>query len=438
MLKSVQIDDEPIANSTETGKVKNSQISLKKIKCKYPLKVTAPNQSVPIDLSIKNENENHGKNKCLIVDKILESSKSNSIFDTQKLLPSSKKPPITLSCLIFMAIEESVHKCLPVRDIYEWIESRFPYYQSVSKGWKSSIRHNLSFSKCFKKMDRSEATQLLANQSMQSQNFKTKTLISGTCWKINSECKMYLTQALKKSSYWLSSMSQACNLSLKAAIECDEIDDKDYFASCQNENEKSDENLLMMSASVGLKADENLSVSHEEVIESSCDTGNCDNVEMMRTCTSEIASDDQTLKENIFEEHDANKSILFSRNKFYYKSNKILHNNLKRRLSKSLSGENAKRVKPLPDVENRVVADASCSKNENISDVNCAAIGEEDAKKAAEEILLLNQNVSNTLIENAKEAKGSDASVDCATNSDLEIEVASTLVRLKSLMENRN
>ena len=55
-----------------------------------------------------------------------------------------------------MALQESKDQCLPVREIYEWIEVNFPFYMNVSKngGWKSSIRHNLSFSKCFKKVER--------------------------------------------------------------------------------------------------------------------------------------------------------------------------------------------------------------------------------------------------------------------------------------------
>jgi hypothetical protein len=122
----------------------------------------------------------------------------------------SAKPPLTLSCLIFMAIQESKNKCLPVREIYEWIELNFAYYKNASNGgWKSSIRHNLSFSKCFKKMDRAESVlhrvkheERVDTLTHSSGRKKRAPNSTGTCWKVNPECKSYLVQTLKKSSFW--------------------------------------------------------------------------------------------------------------------------------------------------------------------------------------------------------------------------------------------
>lgn len=64
------------------------------------------------------------------------------------------KPPYSFSCLIFMAIEESALKRLPVKDIYQWIVTHFPYFQNAPTGWKNSVRHNLSLNKCFMKVDK--------------------------------------------------------------------------------------------------------------------------------------------------------------------------------------------------------------------------------------------------------------------------------------------
>lgn len=66
----------------------------------------------------------------------------------------NNKPPYSFSCLIFMAIEESPQKSLPVKDIYSWILKNFPYFLSAPTGWKNSVRHNLSLNKCFKKVEK--------------------------------------------------------------------------------------------------------------------------------------------------------------------------------------------------------------------------------------------------------------------------------------------
>ena len=128
------------------------------------------------------------------------------------------KPPLTLSCLIFMALQESNDKCLPVREIYEWIEDNFPFYKNVlNNGWKSSIRHNLSFSKCFRK---TEILGGLRNKSMTNEPIDLSTgrkrrasNNTGTCWTVSSDCKSFLVQTLKKSSFWFHNSKYYPNLS---------------------------------------------------------------------------------------------------------------------------------------------------------------------------------------------------------------------------------
>ena len=61
-----------------------------------------------------------------------------------------KKPQLSFSSLIFMAIENSTEKSLPVKSIYDWITKNFPYFKDARPGWKNSIRHNLSFNRYFK------------------------------------------------------------------------------------------------------------------------------------------------------------------------------------------------------------------------------------------------------------------------------------------------
>jgi len=71
--------------------------------------------------------------------------------------PASSKPPYSFSSLIFMAIEDSPHKRLPVKDIYEWIVNNFPYYRTATGGWRNSVRHNLSLSKSFRRIQRDKS-----------------------------------------------------------------------------------------------------------------------------------------------------------------------------------------------------------------------------------------------------------------------------------------
>lgn len=70
------------------------------------------------------------------------------------LLHTNSKPPYSFSCLIFMAIEDSPTKALPVKEIYSWITEHFPYFKTAPNGWKNSVRHNLSLNKSFQKVEK--------------------------------------------------------------------------------------------------------------------------------------------------------------------------------------------------------------------------------------------------------------------------------------------
>lgn len=76
------------------------------------------------------------------------------------LVHTANKPPYSFSCLIFMAIEDSHQKALPVKEIYAWILDHFPYFRNVPTGWKNSVRHNLSLNKCFQKVEKAPVSNL--------------------------------------------------------------------------------------------------------------------------------------------------------------------------------------------------------------------------------------------------------------------------------------
>ncbi|CAL4126404.1 unnamed protein product [Meganyctiphanes norvegica] len=93
------------------------------------------------------------------------------------------KPPYSFSCLIFMAIEDSLNKALPVKDIYAWILEHFPYFRQAPTGWKNSVRHNLSLNKCFRKVE------------------KAPNLGKGSLWMVDSAYRPNLLQALSKTPF---------------------------------------------------------------------------------------------------------------------------------------------------------------------------------------------------------------------------------------------
>ncbi|CAH0560268.1 unnamed protein product [Brassicogethes aeneus] len=99
------------------------------------------------------------------------------------LIHTNNKPPYSFSCLIFMAIEDSPKKALPVKEIYAWILDHFPYFKNAPTGWKNSVRHNLSLNKCFQKVD------------------KAPNLGKGSLWTVDQQYKPNLIQALIRSPF---------------------------------------------------------------------------------------------------------------------------------------------------------------------------------------------------------------------------------------------
>ncbi|KAI4880683.1 hypothetical protein NFI96_002961 [Prochilodus magdalenae] len=68
----------------------------------------------------------------------------------------SSKPSLSFIALIAKAILSSASRKLSLSSIYRYIEEHFPYFKTTHRGWRNSIRHNLSLNDCFVKLGRCE------------------------------------------------------------------------------------------------------------------------------------------------------------------------------------------------------------------------------------------------------------------------------------------
>lgn len=67
-----------------------------------------------------------------------------------------EKPPLSYIALIAKAILSSPTNKLNLAAIYKYIEDNFPFYKNKGRGWRNSVRHNLSLNDCFIKVGRCE------------------------------------------------------------------------------------------------------------------------------------------------------------------------------------------------------------------------------------------------------------------------------------------
>ena len=76
--------------------------------------------------------------------------------DTSKPATNSRagKPTESHVELIYRAIMESSEQRLVLADIYQYIYDNYPYFQTAPRGWRNTVRYNLSTNECFIKKGR--------------------------------------------------------------------------------------------------------------------------------------------------------------------------------------------------------------------------------------------------------------------------------------------
>lgn len=85
-----------------------------------------------------------------------ESNKFEHVYEDNCLQSQQyqPKPNISYSSLIAEVIMESKDKKLTLKEIYDSIMRKYPYFQNQKSNWQNSIRHNLSLNKAFFKIPR--------------------------------------------------------------------------------------------------------------------------------------------------------------------------------------------------------------------------------------------------------------------------------------------
>ncbi|KAJ2780834.1 hypothetical protein GGI15_003400 [Coemansia interrupta] len=64
------------------------------------------------------------------------------------------KPPYSYATLITYAILRHPRRQMTLNEIYTWVITHYPYFNTAGSGWKNSIRHNLSLNKTFVRIPR--------------------------------------------------------------------------------------------------------------------------------------------------------------------------------------------------------------------------------------------------------------------------------------------
>ncbi|XP_078062949.1 forkhead box protein N2-like [Mustelus asterias] len=101
---------------------------------------------------------------------------------TLQLPQDISRPPYPFNCLIFMAIEGSPSRCLPLKEIYQWILQNYPYFQRAPLGWRNAVRHNLSLNSCFRRV----------------QDDGREAVGKGSYWCVDERSRPNLLQAIRK------------------------------------------------------------------------------------------------------------------------------------------------------------------------------------------------------------------------------------------------
>ncbi|XP_034718535.1 forkhead box protein H1 [Etheostoma cragini] len=109
--------------------------------------------AVQPDSLYPNSQDAHFKQEGIIRDSCnSEREKSSTIGGKKKNYQRYPKPPYSYLAMIAMVIQRSPEKKLTLSEILKEISTLFPFFKGNYKGWRDSVRHNLSSYDCFVKV----------------------------------------------------------------------------------------------------------------------------------------------------------------------------------------------------------------------------------------------------------------------------------------------
>ncbi|KAI3389556.1 hypothetical protein SNEBB_005251 [Seison nebaliae] len=87
-----------------------------------------------------------------------QSEDSMNLLNNSRSLNTQIKPPYSFIALISMALKSTDDLKMTLQEIYEYIETAFPYYRELQPKfkWRNTVRHTLSFNDCFIKVPSEE------------------------------------------------------------------------------------------------------------------------------------------------------------------------------------------------------------------------------------------------------------------------------------------
>ncbi|MEN2497589.1 MAG: Forkhead box protein P4, partial [Marteilia pararefringens] len=95
-----------------------------------------------------------------------------------------QRPKLTYADLIKEALDASENNCLSLKEIYRWIENRYPYFKSTKCDWRNAVRHNLSSYKFFWRSSLNSEIAVHPDNCFLGTNGH---VIAGNVWKCDNE-----------------------------------------------------------------------------------------------------------------------------------------------------------------------------------------------------------------------------------------------------------